>query len=95
MVENTNAISEKSDENQVIDKSSWLHCGYGEAGYRICGRLSKNKKFAKGGQTVLCMNYGRFQIYTYMHLHKLYNHKKQGWSAAGIYKLYILQCDFL
>ena len=31
LVENTNAISEKSDENQLIDNSSWPYCGYGEA----------------------------------------------------------------
>ena len=30
-----------------------------------------------------------------MHWHKLYNHKKQGWSAAGPCELYILQCDFI
>ena len=37
----------------------------------------------------------RFLIFSYMHLHKLYNHKTQGLSAAFPYKLYIIQCDFL
>ena len=41
------------------------------------------------------MDAGRFQICEYMHYHKLYNHKKHSWSAAGPYKLYIIQCDFL
>ena len=79
----------------MIDESSWPHCGYSEAGSGICVRLSQNKNFAKGGQTVLCMDSGRFRIRMYMHRHKLYNHKKQDWSAAGPYKLYILQCAFL
>ena len=38
---------------------------------------------------------GRFQIGAYMHCHKLYNHKKNVWSAAVPYKIYILQCDFM
>ena len=31
----------------------------------------------------------------YIHLHKIYNHNKQGWSAAGPYELYIIQCALL
>ena len=85
LIENTNAISEKSYENQVIDESSWPHCEYGEAGSRISGKLSQNKKFAKDGQTVLCMDSGRFIICAYMHRHNICNHNKQGWSAAGPY----------
>ena len=41
------------------------------------------------------MDAERFQISTYMHLHKLYNHKEQGWSATGPYKLYIHQWAFM
>ena len=76
LVANTNAISAKDDENQVIDESSFPYCGYGEAGSVICGRLFQKKKVGKGGQTVLCMDSGRFQIRVYMHRHKIYNHKK-------------------
>ena len=79
----------------MIDESSWTHCGYGEAGSGICGRLSQNKNFSKCGKTVLCMDSGSFQIRAYMHCHKIYNHKKQPWSCAGPYKLYKIQCDFL
>ena len=79
LVANTNKISGKDDENQVIDDSSWTHCGYGEARSGIFGRLSQNKKFAKGGQNVMCMDSGKFQIHAYMHPQNLYNHKKQGW----------------
>ena len=79
----------------MIDESSWPHCGYIETGSRICGRLYQNKKLTKVSQTVLCMDAGRFQIRAYMHHHKLYNHKKQGWLDAGPYKLYILQCALL
>ena len=32
LVANTNAISEKYDEKQVIYESSWTHCEYDEAG---------------------------------------------------------------
>ena len=32
LVENTNTISAKYDESQVINDFSWPHCGYGEAG---------------------------------------------------------------
>jgi hypothetical protein len=60
-VSNTNAISLKADENQVVDETSWPHCGYSESGSVVCGRLSQNKKIAKGGQTVLCMDAGRFR----------------------------------
>ena len=49
-VANTNAISVKTDENQVIDESSWPHCGYGEAVSEICGRLSKTNKFQRVGR---------------------------------------------
>ena len=56
---------------------------------------SIKKKSAKGGQTVLCMDYGRFLICAYMHRHNNYNHNKQGWSDAGPYELYILQCALL
>ena len=51
--------------------------------------------FEKGGQTVLCVDAGRFLIRAYIHCHKLYNQKRQGWSDAGPYELYILQCDLL
>ena len=85
----------KADKNQVIDGSSWPHYGYSEARSGIFGRLYPNNKFAKGGQTVICMYSGRFRICAYMHRQNIYNHKKQGWSAAGPYKIYILQCDFL
>ena len=95
LVANTNTISAKADENQVIDEPSWPHCGYGEAGSGICGRLYQSKKFAKGGQTVMCMYAGKFQIRVYTHFQNLYNHKKQGWPDASPYKLYILQCDFM
>ena len=95
LVENTNTISVKADKNQVIDGSSWPHYGYSEARSGIFGRLYPNNKFAKGGQTVICMYSGRFRICAYMHRQNIYNHKKQGWSAAGPYKIYILQCDFL
>ena len=60
LVVNTNAISGKYDENQVIDESSWPHCGYGEAGSIIFGRLSQNKKFVKGGQIVFV--YGCWKV---------------------------------
>ena len=83
LAENINTIPEKYDENQVIDESSWPHCGYGEAGSGIFGRLYQNKKFTKGGKTLLCMDSGRFLICEYMHYQKLYNHKKRSWSSAG------------
>ena len=49
LVANTNTISAKDYDNQVISDSSWPHCGYVEAGYGICGRLSRKMKFKKGG----------------------------------------------
>ena len=66
-VSNTKSISVKTDNNQMIDKSSWTRCGYGEAGSEICGRLFQKKNFEKCGQTVLCMYAGRFRIHVYMH----------------------------
>ena len=41
------------------------------------------------------MDAGRFQICEYMHYQKLYNHKKQSWSSAEPYELYIIKCDFM
>ena len=38
-VSNTKSISVKTDNNQMIDKSSWTRCGYGEAGSEICGSM--------------------------------------------------------
>ena len=56
----TNKILAKDDENQV---SSWPHCGYGESGSGIFGKISQNKNFANGGQTGMCMDAGRFLIH--------------------------------
>ena len=92
---NTNAISEKTDDNQVINESSWPHSGYVETGSVICRILSQNKNFSKGGFTVLCIDYGILRIFVYMHFHNIWNHKKQGWSASGPVELCILQFDFL
>lgn len=62
-----------------MDETSWPHCGYGESGSGVCGRLSQNEKIAKGGQTVLlCMDAGRFRICAYKHRHKLYHHANEG-----------------
>ena len=72
-------MSKKSDENQVIDDYFRSYCGYGESGFGICGRLSQTTNSVKGEKNVMCMDAGRFRICAYMHLHKLYNHKKQGW----------------
>ena len=63
LVANTNSISAKYDMNQVIDESSWPHCGYGESGYRVCVRISQNTNFEKGGNKFLYMDAGRFHIY--------------------------------
>ena len=52
LVHNTNVISKKADENQVVDETTWGHSGYGESGTGITGHL-QNKKVSKGGQTVL------------------------------------------
>ena len=71
LVANTNAISEKPDENQVIYESSWPHYGYGEAGSGTFGRLYQNKRFTKVWNTVLCMDAGRFRICEYMLYHKV------------------------
>ena len=43
----------------------------------------------------MCLGSGRFRIREYMHHQKIYNHKKQGWSAEGPYELYIPQCSFI
>eukprot|EP00546_Thalassionema_frauenfeldii_P006872 CAMPEP_0178920386 /NCGR_PEP_ID=MMETSP0786-20121207/14976_1 /TAXON_ID=186022 /ORGANISM="Thalassionema frauenfeldii, Strain CCMP 1798" /LENGTH=96 /DNA_ID=CAMNT_0020594447 /DNA_START=23 /DNA_END=313 /DNA_ORIENTATION=+ len=55
IVKNTNAISAKADENQVIDETTWGHSGYGETGTGLTGRL-QNKKEDKGGQIVFIMD---------------------------------------
>ena len=91
IVDNTNAISKKADETQVIDESTWGHAGFGEKGTGITGRL-RNKKVAKGGQTVLMMDRHRFRIRAYMHRNKIYNEiyksdKTREWSANGPYEL--------
>jgi hypothetical protein len=67
IVHNTNAISRKADETQVIDETTWGHSMYGESGQTgVTGRL-RNKKISKGGQTVLMMDRHRFRIHAYLH----------------------------
>ena len=51
LVHNTNALTRKADENQVVDVTTWGHSGYGESGSGLTGRLC-NKKVPQGGQTV-------------------------------------------
>jgi hypothetical protein len=90
LVHNTNVISKKADENQVIDETTWGHSGYGESGTGITGRL-RNKKVSKGGQTVLMMDRDRLRIRAYMHRSKIYNElykdEKHGWTANGPFEL--------
>jgi len=91
IVNNTNAISRKADETQVIDETTWGHSGYGESGTGVTGRL-RNKKVSKGGQTVLMMDRHRFRIRAYLHRNKIYDEvysdkKTREWSANGPYEL--------
>lgn len=91
IVKNTNAISKKADENQVIDETTWGHSGYGEKQTGVTGRL-RGKKVSKGGQTVLMMDRNRFRIRAYLHRSKIYNElfpndKTREWSANGPYEL--------
>lgn len=90
IVHNTNAISKKADETQVIDETTWGHSGYGEKQTGITGRLY-NKKVSKGGQTVLMMDRGKFRIRAYLHRSKIYSElfkdKTNDWSANGPYEL--------
>ena len=74
------------------------HYGYGEAGSGICARLSQNKRVAKGGQTVLCIRYGRRRPLSHLSIHassKLYDNKKKGWSTCGPFELWTLQKELL
>ena len=93
MVHNTTAVTELAEENQTVDETSWPHCGYGEAGSGICGRL-KGKKVPKGGQTVLMSDSSRFRPHAYVHRHKLHP-KEDGLTRGGTVELrdMILQID--
>ena len=90
IVHNTNAISKKADETQVIDETTWGHSGYGESGTGVTCRL-RNKKVSKGGQTVLMMDRHRFRIRAYLHrnkvYHELYSDKTREWSTNSPYEL--------
>eukprot|EP00957_Ditylum_brightwellii_P159870 12169399-Ditylum_brightwellii.AAC.1 len=55
IVHNTNTISKKGNETQVIDETTWGHAGYAKKGTGATCRL-RNKKVNKGGQTVLMMD---------------------------------------
>jgi hypothetical protein len=88
---NTNVLSAKADENQVVDETTWGHSGYGETKTGITGHL-RNKKVSKGGQTVLIMDRNRFcHIRAYLHRSKIYDElfkeDKKGWTANGAYEL--------
>ena len=87
LVDNTNTITAKADENLTIDETSWPHCGYGEAQSGICGRLSQNKKIVKCGQTVICIDACEYvRPRAYIHRHKLYNKKAEGFTQTGPYE---------
>lgn len=98
MVSNTNAISAKADENQVIDESTWGHSGYGESGTGLTGRL-RNKKKDKGGQIVFIMDRNRFRIRGYMHRNKIYDElypeEKRGWTSNGPFEVKYLADQLL
>ncbi len=98
LVHNTNAISKKADENQVLDESTWGHGGFGEAGSGITTRLM-NKKVSKGGQVVFMMDRFRMRIRAYMHRHKLYKKIYKGerdrWGKNGTFELFYLSTSLL
>ena len=98
IVNNTNSISLKADENQVIDETTWGHRGFGESGTGLTGRL-RNKKVSKGGQTVLMMDRHRLRLRAYMHPTKIYDELYQeevnGWTRAGPFELKCLSDKLL
>ena len=71
MVHNTNAMTEKADENLTVDETTWGHAGYGESGSGLCGRLM-NKRKSKGGQTTIISDSRRFRPRAYIHRHNLH-----------------------
>ncbi len=92
VVNNTNAISRKADETQVIDETTWGHSGCGESGTGVTGQLRNKNKVSKGGQTVLMMDRHRFRIRAYLHRNNIYDEvysdeKTREWSANGLYEL--------
>lgn len=97
IVQNTNAITKKADENQVLDETTWGHSGYGESGSGLSGRL-RNKPVSKGGQVVMVMDANRLRPRAYMHRHKLYHEvfpEKNNWSKNGPFELYNLSKELL
>ena len=95
---NTNTLTKKADENQVLDESTYGHAGYGEAGSGIITRLT-NKKVNKGGQVVLMMDRFRPRVRAYLHRHKLYSElfkeEKKKWSKNGTFELFYLSSKLL
>ncbi len=93
LVDNTNALTEKADENQVIDETTWAHNGYGESGAGIISRLTK-KPVNKGGQTVIMMDRFSRRPRAYIHRHKLYAEvypeEKEGWTRNGSFETVFL-----
>ena len=87
LVDNTNAIITKADDDLTFDETSWPHYGYGEAQSGICGRLSQNKKIVNGDQTVIWINaYQYVRPRAYIHRHKLHDKKAGGFTQSRPYE---------
>lgn len=95
IVHNVNAITEKAEDDLVVDESTWGHSGYGESGTGLTGRLY-GKKVPKGGQVVIIMDCSRFRPRAILHRNKIYKElypeEKRGWSANGPFEFKYL-CD--
>jgi len=86
IVHNCNAISKYADENLTVDETTWGYCGYGEAGSKICGRLTGKKK-PKGGQTAIASDAGWCRPRAYVHRHKLHVYPP-GFTREGCSELH-------
>ncbi len=65
---NMNVISEKADDDQCLDETTWAFSGYaGEAGCRVIGKPA----VTRGGQTVTLYDVNHQFPQTYSHQHSL------------------------
>lgn len=79
---NVNAMTEKAEDDQCGDETTWSHAGYGEKGSEITSRVTGKPNVVKGGQTVIISDAHRVRPRAYIHRHKLHE-KEQGWTLQG------------
>jgi hypothetical protein len=92
LVHNTNAVTLKACDDQVVDECSTAYGGYGPADTGIIARRPNKPGLSRGAQTVLSMDADHFRVRAYVHRH---NRHPKHFSLPGNNEMYLLHQQIL